>query len=116
MTAPALMLALVVVRGPGAGGVRASRSVPARPDARCARQHAEALEPNSVVITTEDVGRPAENIEFGGVARDVPHRPERWRFNPAIATWIILDHKRPYLFIPASQREGRSCSRRCASI
>ena len=66
------------------------------------------LEPNSVVITTEDVGRPAENIEFySGVAHAMYLTDlERWRFNLRdTATWIILDHKRPYLFIPASQRD-----------
>jgi hypothetical protein len=52
--------------------------------------------------------RPAENIEFySGVAHAMYLTDlARWRFNLSdTATQIILDHRRPYLFIPASQRD-----------
>jgi hypothetical protein len=109
VTAPALMLALVVVRVnqvQAESGRRAPFQRAQMLDARANMQ--KLLEPNSVVITTEDVGRPAENIEFySGVAHAMYLTDlERWRFNLSnTATWLILDHKRPYLFIPASQRD-----------
>ena len=109
VTAPALMLALVFVRVSQVqadSGRRAPFQRAQMLDARANMQ--KLLEPNSVVITTEDVGRPAENIEFySGVAYAMYLTDlQRWRFNLTdAATRIILDHKRPYLFIPASQRD-----------
>jgi hypothetical protein len=109
VTAAALMLALVFVRVSqvqAESGRRAPFQGPQMRDARANMQ--KLLEPNSVVITTEDVGRPAENIEFySGVAHAMYLTDlERWRFDLSdAATRIILDHKRPYLFIPASQRD-----------
>jgi hypothetical protein len=109
VTAPALMLALLCVRVSqiqADSGRRAPFQRAQMLDARANMQ--KLLEPNSVVITTEDVGRPAENIEFySGVAQAMYLTDlERWRFDLSnTATWIILDHKRPYLFIPASQRD-----------
>jgi hypothetical protein len=64
------------------------------------------LEPNSVVITTEEVGRPAENIEhYSGVADALYMTDlERWKVEPYYAAlYLILNGKRPYLYIPASQ-------------
>jgi hypothetical protein len=107
--AAALMLALVFVRVSqvqAESGRRAPFQRPQMLDARANMQ--KLLEPNSVVITTEDVGRPAENIEFySGVAHAMYLTDlERWRFDlSAAATRLIFDHKRPYLFIPASQRD-----------
>jgi hypothetical protein len=109
VTAAALMLALVFVRVSqvqAESGRRAPFQRPQMLDARANMQ--KLLEPNSVVITTEDVGRPAENIEFySGVAHAMYLTDlERWRFNLSdTAIRIIVDHKRPYLFIPASQRD-----------
>jgi hypothetical protein len=103
------MLALVFVRVSevqAESGHRAPFQRPQMLDARANMQ--KLLEPNSVVITTEDVGRPAENIEFySGVAHALYLTDlERWRFDLSdTATRIILDHKRPYLFIPAGQRD-----------
>src|SRR5262249_57933594 len=66
------------------------------------------LEPGSVVITTEDVGRPAENIEFySGVAQAIYLTDlARWHFDlPRTAARLLLDRRRPYLFIPGNQRD-----------
>jgi hypothetical protein len=108
VTAAALMLALVFVRVSQVQAESGHRAPFQRPQMLAARANMQKLlEPHSVVITTEDVGRPAENIEFySGVAHALYLTDlERWRFNLSdTAIRIILDHKRPYLFIPASQR------------
>jgi len=109
VTAPALMLALLCVRVSQVqadSGRRAPFQRAQMLDARANMQ--KLLEPNSVVITTEDVGRPAENIEFySGVAHAMYLTDlERWRFDLAqTAVWLILDRKRPYLFIPTTQHD-----------
>jgi hypothetical protein len=64
------------------------------------------LEPNSVVITVEEVGRPAENIEYySGVANALYLTDlQRWRVPlPSAAGSLLVGGKRPYLYIPANQ-------------
>ncbi len=74
-----------------------------RPQMLTARATIErAVEPEGVVITTEDVGRPAENIELYG------HRwafyltdLERWHMGvPEACIRLIMAGMRPYLLLP----------------
>jgi hypothetical protein len=65
------------------------------------------VERGAVVITTEDVGRPAENIEYytGGAVRALYLTDlERWHLSARQAAAYLLVHRMPaYLFIPAAQ-------------
>jgi hypothetical protein len=64
---------------------------------------ARAVQPHAAVITTEDVGRPAENIDYySGVAYALYLTDlERWRLAPSDAADLLLDAGMvPYLFIP----------------
>jgi len=67
------------------------------------------LEPNAVVITTEEVGRPAENIEYySGIANALYITDlQRWHLplNDA-AVQLVVRGMRPYLYIPANQPDG----------
>jgi hypothetical protein len=66
------------------------------------------VEPNALVITTEDVGRPAENIEYySGVARTLYLTDlKRWRKRVGdVAFAAILARQRPYLLLPAADPE-----------
>jgi hypothetical protein len=109
VAAPALMLALVwckVSQVQAEAGRRAPFQRAQMLEARANMQ--KLLEPGAVVITTEDVGRPAENIEFySGVAHALYLTDlARWRLDlPQAAARLILDHRRPYLYIPATQRD-----------
>jgi hypothetical protein len=64
----------------------------------------DTVEPRSIVITTEDIGRPAENIEhYGGVYALYLTDLERWHVSIGHAALsFIWDDLRPYLLIPAS--------------
>src|SRR5262249_48900825 len=66
------------------------------------------LEPNSVVITTEEVGRPAENIEYySGIANALYITDlQRWHL-PLYdaALHLIIRAMRPYLSIPAHHHD-----------
>lgn len=65
------------------------------------------LEPNSVVITSEETGRPAENIEFYSDRADALYITDlmRWRLSlPQVAGALIVKGMRPYLYIAADQR------------
>src|SRR5204862_1523837 len=67
---------------------------------------ARAVEPGAVVITTEDVGRPAENIEYySGVAHALYLTDlARWRMPVAQAADLLTRAGlKPYLFIPTVQ-------------
>ena len=67
------------------------------------------LEPNSVVITTEEVGRPAENIAYySGVANALYITDlERWHLLAARRVFqLVIRGMRPYLYIPANQPDG----------
>jgi hypothetical protein len=66
------------------------------------------VEPNAIVITTEDVGRPAENIEYySGVARAFYLTDlQRWRKSvSAVVIHALLARQRPYLLLPADSTE-----------
>jgi hypothetical protein len=60
------------------------------------------LEPKSVVITSEDIGRPAENIEhYGGFPTLYVTDLERWHIRPSDASLaFITAGVRPYLLVP----------------
>jgi hypothetical protein len=78
-----------------------------RPQARrAAATFRQAVEPDAVVITTEDIGRPMENIEYyGGIHSFYFTDLERWRIPlEQAATTLIASHFRPYLLIPQSQQ------------
>jgi len=104
--APAVAIALVVVIVDHVGPLAEKRATFQRPEVQTARfVFGKAVEPGSVVITTEDIGRPAENIEYySGVAHalyltDVT----RWRARlPEMAKDMILQGMRPYLLLPTS--------------
>lgn len=68
------------------------------------------LEPGSVVITSEDTGRPAENIEFYSGRAHAFYLTDlvRWRLAPANAVAaLLLGGQRPYLFLPPSPETER---------
>ena len=106
LAAPAVAIALVVVLVTNVGPQAERRATFQLPEVRTARAvFGKAVEPGAVVITTEDIGRPAENIEYySGVAHalyltDVT----RWRARlPAMATDLIFGDMRPYLLLPTS--------------
>ncbi len=107
LAAPALALALggcKTAHVQAQAGRRAPFQQPQMLEARGNMQR--LLEPDSVVITTEEVGRPAENIEhYSGVADALYLTDlERWRLKPhSAAVHLIGNRRRPYLFIPANQ-------------
>ena len=63
------------------------------------------MPPHAVVITTEDVGRPAENIEYyGGIHALYLTDLTRWRLGVRDAAALLLrSGMPPYLFIPFTQ-------------
>ncbi len=107
LAAPVLMLALVwckVSEVNAQAGRRAPFQRPQMVEARANMQ--KLLEPNAVVITTEEVGRPAENIEYYSGVADALYMTdlERWHVPPYQAVIrLLIAGKRPYLYIPASQ-------------
>ncbi len=67
---------------------------------------ARVVEPRAVVITTEDVGRPAENIDYySGVAHALYLTDlERWRLSVTDAARLLAQAGWvPYLFVPPTQ-------------
>ncbi len=105
-TAPALVLALL--------GIFVWRAMMPQPPARFQRAQmlrsraafATAVEPNAVVITTEDVGRPAENIDYySGRAYGLYFTDlRRWGLTPAAAAALLAKAGlKPYLLIPFKQ-------------
>jgi 4-amino-4-deoxy-L-arabinose transferase-like glycosyltransferase len=69
---------------------------------------ARFVEPGSLVITTEDVGRPAENIEYYSGVADAIYMTEvrRWRTSvPTVAGAVLAKGIRPYLYLPSDDRE-----------
>jgi hypothetical protein len=107
LAAPTLALALgltAVARTASALDRRASFQRPEMLRARAT--FARAVEPGAVVITTEDVGRPAENIDYySGVAHALYLTDlERWRLPVAEAAYVFARARMPtYLFIPRRQ-------------
>jgi hypothetical protein len=67
------------------------------------------------VITTEDIGRPAENIEhYGGVPSFYVTDLERWHVRPSAASVrFLLAGVRPYLLVASPK--GRSLNERDVS-
>lgn len=78
-----------------------------RPEVLRARQTFEkVVVPGAVVITVEDIGRPAENIDYysGGARAIYLTDLERWRLGlPEAAELLARGGFTPYLLIPASQ-------------
>ena len=63
----------------------------------------KAVQPGAVVITTEDVGRPAENIDYySGVARALYFTDlDRWRMSVGDAAALFIKGGLiPYIFVP----------------
>jgi hypothetical protein len=106
LAAPVLMLGLIWCKVSDVQAQATRRAPFQRPQMEEARANMKKLlEPNAVVITVEEVGRPAENIEYyGGVNAFYLTDLERWHLSPRnAAAWLLLDGKRPYLYVPASQ-------------
>ena len=107
LAAPVLMLALIWCRVSEVQAVANRRAPFQRDQMMVARGNMQRLlEPNAVVITTEEVGRPAENIEYySGVANALYITDlQRWHL-PLYdaALHLIIRGMRPYLYIPANQ-------------
>ena len=107
LAAPVMMLGLVWCKVSEVDAQAARRAPFQRAQMLEARANMQKLlEPNSVVISVEEVGRPAENIEYYSGVADALYMTdlERWHLEPAVAAmFLILDNKRPYLFIPSNQ-------------
>src|SRR5262245_2281152 len=107
LAAPVLMLALVWCKVSDVQAQAARRAPFQRPQMEEARANMQKLlEPNSVVITVEEVGRPAENIAYYSGVSDAFYLTdlERWRIKVnAAAMNMLTNGKRPYLYIPANQ-------------
>jgi hypothetical protein len=109
LAAPVLLLALVWCKTTEVQALASRRAPFQRSQMLEARANMQRLlEPNSVVITTEEVGRPAENIEYYSDVATAFYLTdlERWRLPLSTAAGrLILHGKRPYLFIPAGQAD-----------
>jgi hypothetical protein len=107
LAAPVLMLALIWCKVSDVKAQASRRAPFQRAQMLEARANMQRLlEPDAVVITTEEVGRPAENIEYySGVANALYMTDlERWKVPPYYAAlYLIFNGKRPYLYIPANQ-------------
>jgi 4-amino-4-deoxy-L-arabinose transferase-like glycosyltransferase len=108
LVAPVLAVALVglFVAREGIDGVRrAPFQKPAMMEARA--NLGKLLEPNAVVITTEEVGRPAENIAwYGGADAFYLTDMQRWRLTMRSACGVLIGNRmRPYLYLPPSMPE-----------
>jgi hypothetical protein len=107
MAAPVLGLVLVGIsawRYPASAQTRAAFQQPQMLRARAT--FARAVEPNSVIITTEAIGRPGENIDYySGVARAFYITDlMRWRITLFGAVAQLQDAgMTPYLLLPPSQ-------------
>jgi hypothetical protein len=67
------------------------------------------LEPKAVVITTEEVGRPAENIEYYSGTANALYLTDLQRWHVPVydaAVQLVVRGMRPYLYIPANQADG----------
>src|SRR5262249_36057902 len=106
VAAPALALALVglaLVRE--SAGLEGRARFPGPHLARAQATFAAAVAPRAVVITTEEVGRPAENIEYySGVAHALYLTDlQRWRLPIWRAATLLANHGFvPYLLLPAA--------------
>jgi 4-amino-4-deoxy-L-arabinose transferase-like glycosyltransferase len=113
VAAAAIAVLLVVVTGTWTAAGLGSRASFQRAQAkRAAEVFRQTVEPNAVVITVEDVGRPMENIEYyGGIHSLYFTDLERWRMSLDLAAMsLIVGHFEPYVLVPAHQRERASVS------
>jgi hypothetical protein len=100
--APALAVLLVVFAVQRADATRKIRAPFQGPQAALARANLRrTLPPNAVVITSEDMGRPAENIEhYGGFPAFYLTDLTRWKITASQAVRPFLNvGMRPYLLI-----------------
>jgi len=100
--APALAIVLVGITIQQANATVARRAPFQQPQAELARDvMRRALEPKSIVITTEDIGRPAENIEYyGGFPSLYVTDLDRWKLNVGyVTTMFMWGGYRPYLLL-----------------
>jgi hypothetical protein len=104
VVAPALALALVALVVSRASDSLARRASFQRPQVVAARATLGRLvPPGSVVITTEDIGRPAENIEYYGRGVHALYLTDlmRWRLSVGAAARLLLHAgMTPYLLGP----------------
>ena len=104
--APVLALALVGLMVQRAVATQSHASFQRPQMLRARATFARAVEPRAVVITTEDVGRPAENIDYySGVAHAFYMTDlMRWNLQLTDASTLLLAARMvPYLLIPPSQ-------------
>lgn len=107
---PALAIGLAGFAVARADASRVIRAPFQREQATLARDTMQrTLERRSVVITSEDIGRPAENIEYyGGFPSFYLTDLERWKIRPSQAALAFINAGvRPYLLIdkPADAHE-----------
>jgi hypothetical protein len=104
LATPLVGLALVALGAWRANEALGARAAFQRPEMLRARATlARAVEPGAVVITSEDVGRPAENIDYySGIAHALYFTDlERWRIPPHLAAYLLVGGGlKPYLLIP----------------
>jgi hypothetical protein len=108
LLAPALALVLAGFGIVRADTTRASRAPFQRLQATIARDTLRrTLEPNSIVITSEDMGRPAENIEYyGGFPAFYVTDLDRWRVKASYASQLLIAAGvRPYLLVDRGVEE-----------
>jgi hypothetical protein len=105
--APVLGLALTGIAAWRATSGLQLRASFQRPEMHRARAtFARAVEPGAVVITTEDIGRPAENIDYySGVARALYLTDlRRWHITlPQAINLFLYAKMTPYLLLPKDQ-------------
>jgi hypothetical protein len=104
LVAPVMALALVSLSVSRSNASLGGRATFQRPQVVAARATlARALEPKAVVITTEDIGRPAENIEYysGGAHAVYLTDIYRWHVNvPFAIAYLENNGFTPYLLGP----------------
>jgi len=100
--APALALVLIGYGVARADATRAQRAPFQRPQVTLARETMRrTLEPRAVVITSEEMGRPAENIEhYGGFPALYLTDLDRWKIKASEASLAFISAGvRPYLLV-----------------
>jgi hypothetical protein len=108
VAAPVVALALITLSVGRSAASLATRASFQRPQAkRAASVFRNTVEPGAVVITVEDVGRPMENIEYyAGIDSLYFTDLKRWRLSlDRVATPLLVRHFKPYVLVPASQKQ-----------
>jgi hypothetical protein len=103
LAAPALAVTLVVITGVRAATAHGERATFQRPQMERARATFEkAIGPQAVVITMEDVGRPAENIDYYTTAEALYLTDiMRWHMSMQRVVGLLLyGGFTPYLLLP----------------